>query len=44
MPSGSDRLKVGKGYKIGASVAIEFDNLRKYLEDNNIARRLDEGF
>lgn len=44
MPSGSDRLKVGKRYKVGASVAIEFDNLRKYLEDNNIARRLDEGF
>ncbi|HPW66678.1 MAG TPA: hypothetical protein PLS84_06290 [Salinivirgaceae bacterium] len=44
MPSGSDRLKVGKRYKIGASVAIEFDKLRKYLEDNNIARKLDEGF
>lgn len=44
MPSGHDRLKVGKRYKIGASVAIEFDKLRKYLEDNNIARKLDEGF
>jgi hypothetical protein len=44
MPSGNDRLKVGKSYKIGASVAVEFDALRKYLEDNNIARKLDAGF
>ncbi|MDD2563655.1 MAG: hypothetical protein PHU27_05515 [Salinivirgaceae bacterium] len=44
MPSGNDRLKVGKGYKVGASVAVKFDALRKYLEDSNIAKKLDEGF
>ena len=44
MPSGNDRLKMGKSYKVGASVAIGFDALRKYLEENKIAKALDAGF
>lgn len=44
MPSGKDRLKMKKGYKVAASVSIEFDDLRKYLEDQGIARSLDAGF
>ncbi|MDA3865730.1 MAG: hypothetical protein PF489_03150 [Salinivirgaceae bacterium] len=44
MPSGSDRLKLEDGYKVAASVSIEFDALRKYLEDKGVARKLDAGF
>lgn len=44
MPSGQDRLKMKNGYKVAASVSIEFDSLRKYLEDKGIARSLDAGF
>lgn len=44
VPSGNDRLKLDKGYKVAASVSIEFDSLRKYLEDNKVARSLDAGF
>lgn len=44
MPSGRDRLKMKKGYKCAIVVSINFDGLRKYLEDQGIARRLDSGF
>lgn len=44
VPSGNDRLKLDKGYKVAVSVSIEFDSLRKYLEDNKVARSLDSGF
>ncbi len=44
MPSGKDRLKMKKGYKVAATVSIEFSDLRKYLEDQGVARRLDAGF
>lgn len=43
-PSGNDRLKTDKGYKVAVSVSIEFDSLRKYLEENKVARSLDSGF
>lgn len=43
-PSGADRLKVRKGYKVGITVSIAFNELRKYLEDEGIARKLDTGF
>lgn len=44
MPGGSDRIKMKKGYKVGLSVSVNYDGLRKYLEDQGIARKLDSGF
>lgn len=44
-PSGADRIKVNKKtYKVGVTVSIAFDELRKYMEDEGIARSLDSGF
>ncbi|MDA3891987.1 MAG: hypothetical protein PF517_10035 [Salinivirgaceae bacterium] len=44
-PSGADRLKVNrKTYKVGITVSIAFDELRKYLEEQGIARSLNSGF
>lgn len=44
-PSGADRLKVNKKtYKVGVTVSIAFDELRKYMEEKGIARALDAGF
>ena len=43
-PSGQDRLKLKKGYKVAIYVQVMFDALRKQLEADNIARRLDKGF
>ncbi|MBI9069335.1 MAG: hypothetical protein JEZ09_18705 [Salinivirgaceae bacterium] len=44
-PSGSDRVKVNKKtYKVGIVVSIAFDELRKDLEKEGIARSLDSGF
>jgi len=44
-PSGSDRIKVNKKtYKCGVVVSIAFDELRKYLEQEGIARSLNSGF
>lgn len=44
VPSGSDRLKVKKGYKVGIVVQILYDNLRKNLEKAGVARSLNYGF
>ncbi|MEA3316896.1 MAG: hypothetical protein U9R54_02965 [Bacteroidota bacterium] len=44
IPSGANRIKIKTGYKVAVSVAIEFDSLRKYLEEKGIARKLDAGF
>ncbi|MDR0414534.1 MAG: hypothetical protein LBH84_03870 [Prevotellaceae bacterium] len=44
VPSGQDRLKVKGGYKVGIAVQILYDNLRRDLEADGIARRLDAGF
>jgi hypothetical protein len=43
-PSGQDRLKLKKGYKVAIYVQVMYDALRKQLESDNIARRLDKGF
>lgn len=44
-PSGADRVKVNKKtYKVGVTLSIAFDELRKDLEKEGIARRLDAGF
>jgi hypothetical protein len=43
-PSGQDRLKLKKGYKVALYVQVMYDALRKQLESDNIARRLDKGF
>ena len=44
-PSGADRIKVNKKtYKVGIVVSIAFDELRKELEKQGIARKLDAGF
>lgn len=44
-PSGKDRVKVNKKtYKCGVVVSIAFDELRKDLEKEGIARSLSSGF
>ena len=44
-PSGADRIKVNKKtYKCGVTMSIAFDELRKYLEEQKIARSLSSGF
>lgn len=44
MPSGQDRLKVKKGFKVAIYAQVMYDALRKQLETDGIARRLDSGF
>ena len=44
MPSGKDRIKLSKGYKVAITASIQFDSLRKYLEDKGVARKLNSGF
>lgn len=44
VPSGLDRLKVKKGYKIGIIVQIQFENLRNQLIKDGIIRGLNSGF
>ena len=44
IPAGQDRLKVKGGYKIGLKVQILYDNLRKAMEKEGIAKRLDSIF
>lgn len=43
-PAGEDRLKIKKGYKVAVYVQVMYDALRKQLEADGIARRLDSGF
>lgn len=43
-PSGEDRLKIKKGYKVAIYVQVMYDALRKQLEADGIAKRLDSGF
>ena len=45
-PTGSDVMNLGKklGYKVGIRVQINYDALRKQLEHDGIARKLDAGF
>lgn len=44
MPSGQDRLKMKDGFKVAIYVQVMYDALRKQLEADGIARRLDSGF
>lgn len=44
VPSGQDRLKIKKGYKVGLKVQILYDNLRRKMEQEGIAKRLDSLF
>lgn len=45
MPSGQDRLKLKKkGYKVAIYAQVQYDALRKQLEADGLARRLDSGF
>lgn len=43
-PVGRNKIKMKGGYKIGMLVSISYDDLRKYLEEKNIARSLNSGF
>lgn len=44
VPSGQDRLKVKKGYKVAIYVQVMFDNLRKRLESDGIIKGMTYGF
>ncbi len=43
-PSGRDRIRIKRGYKVAVIVSIAYDDLRKYLEDKGIAPKLNQGF
>ncbi|MCB8965085.1 MAG: hypothetical protein H6536_08625 [Bacteroidales bacterium] len=43
-PAGEDRIKIKKGYKVAIYVQVMYDALRKQLEADGIARKLDAGF
>ena len=44
VPSGSDLRQVGSRFKVAVYVQIQFDLLRKQLENDGIIRSLDYGF
>lgn len=44
MPGGKDRIKMKKGYKVAVKASVAYAQLRKYLEDEGLAKRLDSGF
>jgi len=44
VPSGEDRIKMEKGYKVAICASVNYDALRKYLEEKGITKRLDAGF
>ena len=44
MPGGADRIKMDKGYKVALSASVNYDQLRKYLEEKGIAKKMDAGF
>jgi len=43
-PSGEDRIKIKKGFKVAIYTQVMYDALRKQLEADGIARKLDAGF
>jgi hypothetical protein len=43
-PAGADKIAIKKGFKVAIYVQIMYDALRKQLEADGIARRLDSGF
>lgn len=44
MPSGQDRRKVKGGYKVAIYVQVMYDNLKKKLEEDGIAKNLGSMF
>jgi hypothetical protein len=44
MPGGADRIKMDKGYKVALSASVNYNQLRKYLEEKGIAKKMDAGF
>lgn len=44
VPSGEDRIKTERGYKVAIYASVNFDALRKYMEEKGLSRRLDAGF
>ena len=44
VPSGDDRVRMEKGYKVAICASVNYDGLRKYLEEKGIAKKLDAGF
>lgn len=44
VPSGEDRIRMDKGFKVAIYASVNFDALRKYLEEKGLVRRLDAGF
>lgn len=43
-PSGQFRVKLKKGYKVAIDVQVRYNDLRKYMEEQGIVKRLDSGF
>jgi len=43
-PGGSDNIKMSHGYKVAVAASINFNALRKYLEDKGVVKRMDAGF
>ena len=43
-PGGADNIKMSHGYKVAVSASINFNALRKYLEDKGVVKRMDAGF
>jgi len=39
-----DLVKVGNEYKVGFITSVNVADLRRYLEKNNIIKKLDDGF
>lgn len=44
MPGGNDRIKMSKGYKVAVKASVAHSNLRKYLEQEGMIRKMDSGF
>ncbi len=44
VPSGQDRLKVKGGYKVAIYCQVMYDNLKRQLEADGLARKLSTGF
>lgn len=40
VPSGKDRIRIKKGYKVGIAISVMYDKLRKELENNKIVPKL----
>lgn len=43
-PSGKQRIQMKGGYKIAIDVQVMYNNLRSYMEEQGIAKKLNSGF